>query len=218
MIAHKQLREWLLNVPCVPLLPTTLPDLFHAGQPVLIGLQATHGSHKLAYKRCIWWCVACGSWASSAARNLSRPCAGQVTKAARDVLARLDKGLTPQPHVQWQSPHYKRVHLCGLECGIRTEPRAPTQGPCTAVWGHPQENPGRRPKNRAVIVAVLLSRDCFGATTHRGVSALTRTPSSKRDKIISLYLYNVPFFVGDLFSWYMSDVRCMLCCFALYSL
>ena len=57
-IAHKQLREWLLNVPCVPLLPTTLPDLFHACQPVLIGLQATHGSHKLAYKRGIWWCVA----------------------------------------------------------------------------------------------------------------------------------------------------------------
>ena len=105
-IAHKQLREWLLNVPCVPLLPTTLPDLFHACQPVLIGLQATHGSHKLAHKRRIWWCVACGSWASSAARNLSRPCTGQTSKAARDVLARLDKGLTPQPHVRWQSPHH----------------------------------------------------------------------------------------------------------------
>ena len=56
-IAHKQLREWLLNVPCVPLLPTALPDLFHACQPVLIGLQATHGSHKLAYKR-----VSGGAW------------------------------------------------------------------------------------------------------------------------------------------------------------
>ena len=105
-IAHKQLREWLLNVPCVPLLPTTLPDLFHACQPVLIGLQATHGSHKLAYKWGIWWCVAKSSWASSAARNLGRPCTGQATKAARDVLARLDKGLTPQPHVRWQSPHH----------------------------------------------------------------------------------------------------------------
>ena len=105
-IAHKQLREWLLNVPCVPLLPTTLPDLFHACQPVLIGLQASHGSHKLAYKRGIWWCVACGSWSSSAARNLIRPCTGQATKAARDVVARLDKGLTPQPHVRWQSPHH----------------------------------------------------------------------------------------------------------------
>ena len=86
-------------------MPTTLPDLFHAGQPVLIGLQATHGSHKLAHKRGIWWCVACGSWASSAARNSSRPCTGQSTKAARDVLVRMDKGLTPQPHVQRQSPH-----------------------------------------------------------------------------------------------------------------
>ena len=103
---HHQHHQWLLNVPCVPLLPTTLPNLFHACQPVLIGLQATHGSHKLAYKRGIWWCVACGSWTSSAARNLSRPCTGQATKAARDVLTRLEKGLTPQPHVLWQSPHH----------------------------------------------------------------------------------------------------------------
>ena len=68
--------------------------------------------------------------------------------------------------------------------GSARKPRAPTQGPCTAVWGHPQENPGRRPKNPAVVVAVLFSRDCFGGATHRGVSALTRIPSSKRDKII----------------------------------
>ena len=105
-IAHKHLREWLMNGPCVPLLHTAVPDLFHAGQPALIGLQATHGSHKLACKRGIWWCVACRSWATSAARYLSRPCAGQPTKGAQDVLARLDKGLPPQLHVQWQSPHH----------------------------------------------------------------------------------------------------------------
>ena len=29
----------LLNEPCVPLLPTAVPDLFHAGQPVMIGSQ-----------------------------------------------------------------------------------------------------------------------------------------------------------------------------------
>ena len=44
-IAHKHLREWLMNVPCVPLLHTAVPDLFHPGEPALIGLQATHGSH-----------------------------------------------------------------------------------------------------------------------------------------------------------------------------
>ena len=55
-----------------------------------------------------------------------------------------------------------------------------------AVRGHPQENPGRRPKNRAGVVAVLLRCDCFGGTTHREVSALTRIPSSKRDKIINV--------------------------------
>ena len=37
----------------------------------------------------------------------------------------------------------------------------PTEG--QAVRGHPWENPGRRPKNRAgVVVAVCCSCDCFG--------------------------------------------------------
>ena len=68
--------------------------------------------------------------------------------------------------------------------GSARKPRAPTQGPCTAIWGHPQENPGRRPKNRSVVVAVLFCRDCFGGTTHREVSALIRILSSKKGKII----------------------------------
>ena len=100
-IAHKQLREWLLNVPCVPLLPTTLPDLFHAGQPVSRGSRRNPTS----------------------SGNL-----------------RTIKGCT---YAVWSM-------------GSARKPRAPTQGPCTAVWGHPHENPGRRPKNRAGVVEVLL--------------------------------------------------------------
>ena len=43
---------------------------------------------------------------------------------------------------------------------------------------------GKRPKNRAgVVVAGCCSCDCFGGTAHREVSALTRIPSLKRDKI-----------------------------------
>ena len=134
-IAHKHLREWLMDVPCVPLLHTAVPDLCHAGQPVLIGLQATHGSHN---KRGIWWCVACGSWASSAARNLSRPCTGQPTKAAQDALARLNKGITLQTSRPVAVSAPLMVPLCGLGCG------------------DPLGNPGRRPKNHAEVVAVLL--------------------------------------------------------------
>ena len=74
--------------------------------------------------------------------------------------------------------------LSGLGVGSARKPQAPTQGPSTAVRGHPHENPGRQPKNRAVVVAVLLSRDCFGGTTHREVSALSRIPSLMRDKVI----------------------------------
>ena len=126
-----------MNVPCVPLLHTVVRDLFHAGQPALIGLQATHGSHTLAYKRGIWWCVACGSWASSAARNLSRPCTGQPTKDAQDVLARLDKGSRRN---LTSSGSLRTIEGASMRFG---------------VWD-PHENPGRWPKNRAGVVAVLL--------------------------------------------------------------
>ena len=78
--------RWLQRASCVPLLPSTVPEIFHAEQPVLIGFRSTHVSHTLAYRRGTWWCVASGAWATSAARNLSRPCTGQPTKAARDAL------------------------------------------------------------------------------------------------------------------------------------
>ena len=188
-IAHKHLRERRMNVPCVPLLHTAVPDLFHAGQLALIGLQATHGSLKWAYKRGIWWCVACGSWASSAARNLSRPCTGQPTKGAQDVLARLDKGLTPQPHVQWQSPQFSGASMrFGVwdplgKLGRRPKDRA------AAVRGHPHENPGRRPKNRAgVVVAGCCSCDCFGGTTHRGGVSSDSHPFVKDSSIIIIII------------------------------
>ena len=103
-IAHKCLREWLRTAPCLPLVPSAVPEIFHAELPVLIGFQSTHVSHTLAYRRGICWCVARGAWATSAARKLSRPCTGQPTKAARDALARLEKGLPPRLRVHWPCP------------------------------------------------------------------------------------------------------------------
>ena len=120
-----------------PLLPTTLPDFFHTGQPVLIGLQVTHGSHKLAYKRGIWWCVVCGSWASSAARNLSRPCTGQSTKAARDVSGSFGQGA----HAATPRPVAVSASLKGASMRF-------------GVWD-PHGNPGRRPKDRAQRFGVI---------------------------------------------------------------
>ena len=103
-VAHKCLREWLRTVPCVPLVPSAVSEIFHVEQLVLIGFQPTHVSHTLADRRGICSCVACGAWATSAARKLSRPCTGQPTKAARDALARLEKGLPPRLHVHWPCP------------------------------------------------------------------------------------------------------------------
>ena len=59
-IAHKHLREWLQSATCVLFLLTATPELFYAEQAVLIGFQSTHIAHTLAYRRGIWWCVACG--------------------------------------------------------------------------------------------------------------------------------------------------------------
>ena len=106
-IAHKQLREWAVERALCPAVAHDASGPFPrwsarfdrpAGNAWLsqIGLQA--GYLMVRGVRLL-------GWASSAARNFSRPCTGQSTKAARDVLARLDKGLTPQTHVQWQSPH-----------------------------------------------------------------------------------------------------------------
>ena len=74
---------------------------------------------------------------------------------------------------------------------LRHEPRYTGGDDCTSDRrpsgsGSSVGKPGRRPKNRAgAVVAVCCSCDCFGGTTHREVSALTRIPSLKREKIVS---------------------------------
>ena len=108
MIAHKQLREWLLNGPCVPLLPTDRFRTFSTvGQPVLIGLQATHGSHKLALQagylvvRGVRLLGFLGS--AKLEQALYRP----IHKGSARRPGSLGQGAhTATPTSQWQSPHH----------------------------------------------------------------------------------------------------------------
>ena len=102
--------------------------IVHAGQPVLIGLQATHGSHKLACKRGIWWCVACGSWASSAARNLSRPCTGQATKGSERCSGSFGHGA-----------HAETPHPVAVSASLKGASKR------SGVWD-PHETPGADPR------------------------------------------------------------------------
>ena len=162
-IAHKQLREWLLNVPCVPLLPTTLADLFHSGQPVLIGLQAAHGSHKLAYKRGIWWCVACVPWAFFGSAKLEQAYVQAKPRRQRETFWLVwTRGSRRNPTSVAISALLKGASLCG----IRTE--TPGVDPRTVHSGYGvirRKTLGADP--RTAVVAVLLRRDCIGRTTHR---------------------------------------------------
>ena len=185
-IAHKHLREWLMNVPCVPLLHTAVPDLFHAGQLALIGLQATHGSHKLAYKRGIWWCVACGSWAPLSSPKFEQALYRPTYKGSAGRSGTLGQGThtaTPRP-VAGSAPLV--VLLCGLGCGIRLETRGAEPRIEQQRFGVIRMKiPGARRRTALELLQFCCSCDFFGGTTHWGVSALTRIPSSlKRDKII----------------------------------
>ena len=103
-------------------------------------------------------CVAGGSWAFSAARNLSRPCTGQPTKAAG--------AHTGNPTCCGNLRTIKGASVRFGEGDPHEKPRAPAQGP--------------RQDSCSFAVGAIASV----GPTHRGVSALTRIPSSKRDKII----------------------------------
>ena len=79
------------------------------GQPVDVGYQRLHASHRLRHLRGIWWCGKCGCHATSAlgrksrASGLVRGCAGFTTTGTAYTLRRLNSGLTPKMGQVWPS-------------------------------------------------------------------------------------------------------------------
>ena len=59
-----------------------------------------HESHRLRFHRGVYWCTSCGQIAQHAAGKKSRAiglvneCPGFLTRAGRDVLARIERGLS----------------------------------------------------------------------------------------------------------------------------
>ena len=159
-------------------------DLFHAGQPVFrpagyarlsqIGLQA--GYLVVCRVRLL------GLLSSQILEQALR---GPTHKGSARRSGSLGQGAhtaTPRP-VAVSAP--LEVSLCGLE---------------SFAW-----NPRRRPKDRAAaprtapeLLQFCCSCDCFGGTKHREVSALTRIPSLKRDKIIIIIIVQ---HIAHYFSW-----------------
>ena len=80
--------EWALRV---PLPPSSMLEIFHAEQTVLIGFQSTHG---LPYAGVSTWHLA--------VCRLRRLCHSCGTKS--EALSRLEKGLPPRLHVRWPCP------------------------------------------------------------------------------------------------------------------
>ena len=72
-----------------------------------VGHQMLHESYRLRFHRGVYWCTTCGQIAQHAAGKKSRAiglvneCPGFLTRAGRDVLARIERGLSPKASAVW---------------------------------------------------------------------------------------------------------------------
>ena len=58
-------------------------------------------THQPNAKRGIFWCAVCGAYGGARLQHLARPCRKVPTPRGRDVLSRLQRGLTLQSNVPW---------------------------------------------------------------------------------------------------------------------
>ena len=86
---------WLRSTICIG------PPSSHPSDPVRVGHQMQHESHRLRFHRGVYWCTSRGQIAQHAAGKNSRAiglvneCPGYLTRAGRDVLALIERGLSP---------------------------------------------------------------------------------------------------------------------------
>ena len=77
---------------------------------VRVGHVQTHPTHTLLHARGLWWCTSCGAYATarlgakSSAKLLVAQCIRTPTRAGRDYLARLGRGLPPKAGMRWPCP------------------------------------------------------------------------------------------------------------------
>ena len=72
------------------------PRSSHPSDPVRVGHQMLHESHRLRFHRGVCWCTSCGR-----AVGLVNECPGYQARAGRDVLARIERGLSPKASPDW---------------------------------------------------------------------------------------------------------------------
>ena len=92
---------WLRNTICSGP-PNSRPDM-----PFRVGHQTLHESHQLSFHRGVFWCAICGHIGQHAAGKKSRAiglvneCPRHMTRAGRDVLARIEWRLSPKASADW---------------------------------------------------------------------------------------------------------------------
>ena len=93
--------DWLRNTICSGP-PNSRPDM-----PVRVGHQTLHESLQLSFHRGVYWCASCGQIAQHAAGKKSRAiglvneCPRHLTRAGRDVFARIERGRSPKASADW---------------------------------------------------------------------------------------------------------------------
>ena len=60
-----------------------------------------HPSHRAYQKRGYIWCWKCGAWGSTKPGKLRKPCAMVPSRAGKEVLTHVRRGLTPKSHAKW---------------------------------------------------------------------------------------------------------------------
>ena len=128
----RQFKEWLAGPKCVALSRRN-GELFDRHEEVQdledpdsgavrIGSKLTHTTHTLSWKRGIWFCTTCGGFSKAAigekstCRKLSRPCK-EPTRSGREVLSRIEAGLTPRAGTSWPmaEAHHRGLTAMKLE-------------------------------------------------------------------------------------------------------
>jgi hypothetical protein len=110
VISKVGIIQWLKRNPCRPARRDAGRDVAEGVKPakravVRVGRVHLHRSHQLRCTKGIWWCTRCGFYASagggkSSVKKLARQCM-QPTRAGRQVMERMYKGLTPRADIDW---------------------------------------------------------------------------------------------------------------------
>jgi hypothetical protein len=108
----RHLKAWLCMGKCNPLQHARAEGMWtqEVRRPAIIGTRLTHASHNLIWKRGVWVCVNCGSYAKaseghkSTCLGLTAACTKHPSTSGQAVLDRLVQGLTPRPGLKWPLP------------------------------------------------------------------------------------------------------------------